>query len=156
MEPRIIERGDIRAVGLRGEFDQETGSEIPELWRTFWPQADGIPDRVPGVALGVIEMLDKETGRFAYTAACEVTEIGAIPEGLSATTLAGGRFAVFTRKLSSPDIHAELSQAFQYIHGTWMAQNRDRLRGYYELEVYDDRFDPQELSGEIDIYVPIR
>jgi len=131
-------------------------SDGPGLWQRFWPQASRISYRCTnGPALGVVEVIDRETGAFAYTAAVEVERIDAVPQGLTAKTLAGGRFAVFTHTLTSPDIGGELRRTFQYIYGTWVPKSDACLRAWYDLEVYDARFDARRMCGEIDIYVPI-
>ncbi len=156
MEPKIIERGDFHVVGLRDTFTLDNNSEIPELWGRFWPHCQRIANIVPGVSLGVSEMLDKETGHFGYIASVEVTEIGEVPEDLASVTLEGGRFAVFTHKIRSANLTAELPQTFRYIYGTWAEKSSEKLRANYDIEYYDERFDPLNLSGEIDIYVPIR
>jgi AraC family transcriptional regulator len=154
MEPTYIERGDIAFVGLREDVDAKQGSDGPGLWRRFWPLASRISHRRPG-ALGVIEAVDREAGAFAYWAAVEVEQIDAVPEGLAGKTLEGGRFAVFTHTLKSPDIGGELRRTFQYIYSTWVPKSEVCLRAWYDLEVYDERFDPAAMCGEIDIYVPI-
>jgi len=156
LEPAIIERGDISFVGLREEVRARQKSDGPGLWQRFWPQASRISYRCKGgPALGVVEVVDRETGTFAYTAAVEVERIDAVPDGLVAKTLEGGRFAVFTHTLTSPDIGGELRRTFQYIYGTWVPKSDVCLRAWYDIELYDARFDAARLCGEIDIYVPI-
>jgi predicted transcriptional regulator YdeE len=31
-----------------------------------------------------------------------------------------------------------------------------KLRAYYDLELYDDRFDSKTISGEVDVWVPVK
>jgi AraC family transcriptional regulator len=160
MEPTFKEREDIDVVGLREEAAPRAGVDGVSLWRRFHPMIPAIPHRRGKHELGVIEILDKTTGALAYSAAIEV-ERGAfkkrpVPAGLTAKTLPGGRFAVFTLKLTNGDIGGELRRTFGYIYGTWVPKSGIKLRAQYDLELYDERFDPKTLSGEIDIWVPVK
>lgn len=155
MEPTIIERGDIHVVGLCGSFDQESSVSIPDLWRRFNPEPGEIPNVVPDRYWGVIEMTNMDVGEFDYSVALEVTEPGAPPEGMVANTLPGGRFAVFTHKIRTVPFGAELRQTMRYIYGTWVERSEECLRTWYELELYDERFNRGTMGGELDIYVPI-
>jgi AraC family transcriptional regulator len=156
MEPKYIEHGDISFVGLRQVPDPGKRADGPGTWRSFVPYIDKIPHRRGCHMLGVIEVIDKDAGAFAYSAAIEVDRIADVPEGLTAKTLAGGRFAVFTHRLATRDIGGELTRTFGYIYGTWVPKSGTKLRAYYDLEVYDERFDPKTISGEVDIWVPVK
>jgi AraC family transcriptional regulator len=156
VEPKYIEHDDIHFVGLRQETHPREVADGPGVWRRFRPFIENIRHRRGSHALGVIEVVDKEAGVFAYSAAIEVDRIAQVPRGLAAKTLPGGRFAVFTLKLASRDIGGELRRAFGYIYGTWVPNSGAKLRAYYDLEVYDDRFDSKTISGEVDIWVPVK
>jgi len=161
MKPNFIEHGDISFVGLREEAEPKTRVDGPALWRRFVPLMDKIPHRRGMHTLGVIEVVDKDAGAFAYSAAVEVERAALkrtakLPDGLVANTLPGGRFAVFTHKLASRDIGGELTRTLGYIYGTWVPNSGAKLRAYYDLEVYDERFDPATISGEVDIWVPVK
>ncbi len=155
MEPTFITHGDIRFVGLTDTIGPDHDADGPSVWRRFHPWIPKIAHRLPDHTLGVIEVIDKETGTFAYSAAVEVDRLDDVPEGLTGKTLAGGRFAVFTHTLASPDIGAELKRTFQYIYGTWVPRTGAKLRAWYDLEYYDHRFDPATMSGEVDIWIPV-
>lgn len=155
MEPTFTERGDVHFVGLQEDIAPGGQSDGPNVWRRFRPYAEKIKHRMSN-DLGVVEIVDKETGAYAYSAGVEVSAIEDVPDGLVGKTLKGGRFAVFTHTLASQDIGGELKRTFGYIYGTWIPNADVCLRAYYDLEVYDDRFDHRTLSGEIDIWVPIK
>ncbi len=156
MTPRFKERDDITFVGLREDASIKAGVDGPGLWRHFGPLIEKIPHRRGTHTLGVIEVLDKQAGAFAYTAAVEVERVGKLATGLTSKTLKGGRFAVFTHKLASCDIGGELRRTFGYIYGTWVPNSGVKLRAHYDLELYDERFDPKTISGEVDIWVPVK
>ena len=156
MEPRFAERDDVTFVGLREDADAKRKVDGPGVWRRFRPFIERIAHRRGTHTLGVIEVIDKTGGAFAYSAAVEVDRIANVPEGLAAKTLPGGRFAVFTHRLASRDIAAELTRSFGYIYGTWVARSGIKLRAYYDLELYDHRFDNKTIAGDVEIWVPIK
>lgn len=161
MEPKFAERGDISFVGLRLDVDAKKGADGPDVWRRFHPMIEKIRHRRGTHALGVVEVIDKAAGAFAYSAAVEVERVAVeraadVPQGLIGKTLPGGRFAVFTHRLASCDIGAELMRTFGYIYGTWVPRSGTKLRAYYDLEVYDQRFDSKTITGEVDIWVPVK
>jgi AraC family transcriptional regulator len=82
MEPTFKERGDISVVGLREDIAPGTRADGPNVWRRFRPLIDKIPHRRGTHAFGVIEVIDKTAGVFAYSAAVEVERIAEVPAGL--------------------------------------------------------------------------
>ena len=156
MEPTFTEREDIPVVGLSSTVQAGQSSDGPGQWRRFRSYVEKIKHRRGKDYLGVVEVVDKAAGTFRYSPAVEVSHIEDVPDGLTAKTLSGGRFAVFTHRLASRDIGGELRRTFGYIYGTWVPKAGVCLRAYYDLEVYDERFDSQALTGEIDIWVPVK
>jgi len=160
MTPTYTERGDLTVVGLAQPFNvKDGGTDGPAVWRRFHPFIHGIAHRVNRHTLGISEVVDHDAGDFLYSPAVEVSEApdasGELPDELFTKVLKGGRFAVFTVKLTSPDIGGEIRQAYQYIYGPWADENRQCLRDWYDFEYYDERFDPETLAGEVDIWVPV-
>ena len=156
MEPTFLERGDIHVVGLNTCVGTGGEPDGTETWRRFRAAMHDVPGRIGAHAFGVIEVVDKDAGTFTYWAAVEVASEGSAPRGLKAKTLEGGRFAVFTLTLATPDIANELKQAFGYIYGIWLPRSNVDLRAFYDIEYYDDRFDPKRTKGAIDIWVPVK
>lgn len=54
------------------------------------------------------------------------------------------------------DIHEDIQKTIKYIWGTWLPKSGYEYTGTPDFELYDDRFNPLEMKGEIDIYIPIR
>ena len=98
---------------------------------------------------------DGGCGAFTYTAAVEVTRLDNVPEGMRAHRIAPHAYAVFTHKVTSPDIPSDIRKTPRYIWATWLPQSGYEHAAAPELELYDERFDPMTPAGEFDIYIPV-
>jgi AraC family transcriptional regulator len=156
MQPTFIEHDDIHIAGLKDRVGDGGEQDGTPIWRRFRSRMDDIESRVGDHSFGVVELVDKEKGQIDYWASIEVAKETEVPEDLETRTLSGGRFAVFEHTLTSPDIGAELRQAFHYIYDSWLPSSGEQLRAYFDLEHYDDRFDPKTLSGTLEIWVPVK
>jgi AraC family transcriptional regulator len=154
MEPRIARRAAFNVIGLAGRFTPPTASRIPELWTRFVARIDQIPHRQGAGTYGVCSEADPATGDeggFTYVAAVEVERIDAVPEGMIALTVPGGRYAVFTHAGHISRLH----DTVQRIWGSWLPASRYRHVPRPDFEVYDERWNPGTGLGEIDVWVPI-
>jgi len=155
LTPTFTTCPDIRIVGLAQPFRKSEGLDGPTVWRRFRPFVEQIPNRVGSHTYGLNEVVDMDAGELIYAPAVEVSEIGDLPGELFGKTLEGGRFAMFAVPLSGGDIGAEFRRAYDFIYGAWAQRDGVRLRAYYDFEYYDERFDPETLSGEASIWVPV-
>jgi AraC family transcriptional regulator len=74
---------------------------------------------------------------------------------MEALTVPAGTYAVFTHY---GPLFGEngLNTSYEYIYGHWLPQSGYELSGAPELELYDERFDPNgSPQSEMDLYVPI-
>lgn len=156
MEPVIVEMGEILAIGLSGDYAPDSTSEIPALWAAFGAAAPGIPNAVPGRAFGIC-VANPSAGDcgFTYTAALEVSSLDDLPDGMKAHRIAPQSYAVITHKMTSPDIPNDLRKTLDYIWHSWLPQSGYEHAASPELEIYDHRFDPVNLTGEFDYCVPV-
>ena len=161
MTPTFTTRPDINIVGLAQPFRRGGVLDGPAVWRRFGPYIERIPNRVGTHTFGINEVVDMAAGELVYAPAVEVSDFGGLPDGLFGPdklfkkTLEGGRFAVFAVPFSGGDIGAEFRRVYDFIYGAWAEENRSRLRAFYDFEFYDERFDPETLSGEASIWVPV-
>jgi AraC family transcriptional regulator len=122
--------------------------------RAFTRQIGAIPHRRGNLRFGVcIPAEEPASGdaRFTYLTGVEVDRIDAVPDGMIALTIAGGRYAVSTH--SGPI--ACIKDTFKQVFGNWLPATPHRHLPLPDFELYDDRFDPATREGEVDIHVPI-
>ena len=155
LTPTFTTRPDIPVVGLAQPFRRGGDLDGPAVWRRFRPFMEQIPNRVGAHTFGLNEVVDMAAGDLVYAPAVEVSELGDLVDGLFGKTLEGGRFAVFAFPLSGGDIGTDFRRVYDFIYGTWAKQGGERLRAFYDFEYYDARFDPETLTGEVSIWVPV-
>lgn len=154
-EPRIETCDARRLIGLKMTIARGGQREIPGLWRRFRTAYPEVPNKIEKGVYGVCYDHGKD-GRFNYLAAVEVEPKTKPGEGQTKLDLPAGRYAIFTHKVTEPNLAPGLLQSFNYIFGTWLPASDYELGEGPDFEYYDERFNAAEMSGEIDIYVPVR
>ncbi len=156
MEPKIVKKPMFKAVGMAKEFSQDSSDGIPALWTAFWKRHSEIKNAVEGHCLGLCVGVEDDDA-FTYAAALEVSDIVDVPKDMCAWTIAGQTYAVFSVSLTGTEpIGVELRRANRYIWNTWLPKSGYVFAKAADFEYYDERFDPKTLSGEIDLYIPLR
>ena len=159
MEPQIVEKPALKAIGMADRFTLATQPEIPGLWRRFVARRAEIPAVVGDHGLGLCIDVDDDENEdaFVYAPAVEVTSLDKVPDGMQPFDLGPGTYAVFTVPLAGAEpIGKEIGRAFRFIWNTWLPKSGYTFAGGPEIEFYDDRFDPATMSGEIELWIPVR
>lgn len=157
MKPEIVEYPALTCIGMGGSFEPKSVNEIGALWSRFMQRYEDIPRVNPAFTLGICcnqhPNVPKQPGHsIVYIAAAPVESCDNIPQGMVKCELPAGRYAKFTHKGAI----AELPHTVDYIWGTWLPKGEYEFRDAPDFEIYDERFDPETMQGEIDIFVPIK
>ena len=157
MQPKFVDLPEFEVAGLAGRYVVGKTEGIPALWTEFvgaWQRA-GKP--FPNVSYGLCYDESESDGSegealpFTYVAAFPIGSAEETPAGLVRRTLSANQYAVFTHRgpvTSIQDTYAE-------IFGSWLPKSGCRRADGPDFELYDERFDEQNLSGEVDIYLPV-
>ena len=154
MQPVIVSLPAFHVVGLEGTFAPEAMSQIPDLWGRFLPRKAGIPGRKGDVTFGFSRPHvpgPHGTKVFVYTAAVEVVDLSAVPEGLVGFTVPGATYARFTH--TGP--FAGIGRTIDAMWTQWIPASGLVPTQGLEFERYDDRWDAGTASGPVDLYVPV-
>lgn len=158
MEPKFIERAEERLIGMGGSFKPGSFEEIGRLWDRFNERQKEIKNISGNYALGVCcsrhdAIALKEGDSMVYIAARPVDSLDQenIPEGMVSISLPKTQYAVFTH--SGP--LRNLRHTINYIWGTWLPRSNFKHAENFDFELYDERFHPDTMDGEVDIYIPI-
>jgi AraC family transcriptional regulator len=131
----------------------EKGADIGALWQRFEAGADGIANRVQGVGyeLHWYPAGEHDWQDVTVMVGVQVTEPGAIPDGMAARTLPASRYAVFTHRLAEGGYEGANAAM-----DAWLEAGPYRLREQLSIQRYDSRFkggdDPE---SEIDFLLPV-
>jgi len=155
MEPRITDHDAFAVVGLPLKVGHATTHEISTLWDRLIARVGEIPGRIEGSAYGLLYNFDKREGSFDYLASVAVEGDAAVPDGMARIEVAAQTYAVFTHRIENPVLSQDLPRVFNYIYGTWLPDSGYLVAEGPEIEYYDSRFDPNNNSGEIDLYIPV-
>jgi AraC family transcriptional regulator len=154
MEPKIEPRAAFHVIGLPGQVTPAQSTRIPEIWSRFAPRMHEVPKRVGQRSYGVcLENAgdDAETGCFTYVAGVEVSQIEHVPDGMIAVTVPANTYAVFTHRGHVSQIKDTFGRAL----GQWLPAASYLHVAAPHFEQYDERFNPQTSSGEVDLYSPV-
>ena len=150
MEPRLESRPAMIVIGMhyRGKNENE---EIPALWQAFWPRHAEIQGRKSDIiSYGLSYNFDTEKSEFDYIAGFEVGADSPVPEGMQRVEVPAQQYAVFECSLPA------LMETIQYAYDEWVPKSSyQRSPDGFELEVYDERFMPDEGKLEMSLWAPI-
>lgn len=145
----------IKVVGRHSELSHR----VPIAWLDLTNRLDQIPHKVdPTLFYGLFpesdQLNDGENGVFTYWVGTEVSEVGALPEGMVALSLPEQRYVVATVKGPKEAI----SQAYTNLFG-WLKANGQRTDGErLGFELYNTArmpVTPPYDQFDYDIYKPL-
>lgn len=133
-------------------------NQTPQLWKTFMPRRMEIKNQKSTVLFSMqiygtqfFENFDPHR-EFTKWAATEVRDFSDIPAGMEGFTLVSGLYAVFPYQGDATDAEA----AFRYIFQTWLPSSAFLLDNRPHFEILGDKYKPNNVDSEEDIWIPIR
>lgn len=160
MEPKIVNMGEVKVVGIQVVGSPQTG-EFGRVWPQLFQRSKEIERKAvvaveENVSYGV-QSYDKELmkkGVWKYTAAVEIAEGAATPEGMAQLTLPAYQYAVFEYRGA---VGSKLGELFGYIYREWLPKSGYIVAAPFDFELYDQRFKgPLDESSILEIYVPVK
>jgi predicted transcriptional regulator YdeE len=157
--PTRIELPDLRLVGACSFANYfENGQQVlfGETWERL--RQDTIDDSLRtnlnewfGLELYPADF--KQNRRWYYAACAAVKSLDVeYPSHLISRFIPAAEYVKFTVK--GPV--TEIAPAFRHIYDSWLPQAGVKLKGYYDLEYYDERFKgPCDAESMMDILLPL-
>jgi len=130
------------------------------LWGQFMPRRKEIRNNVNN-DLYSMQVYDKslkmtdfnQETTFVKWAAIEVTDFDAIPEGMGAYTITGGKYVVFRHKGSVQSF----VKSINYIHEEWLPNSDYELDAREHFEILGEKYlGPNNPNSEEDVWIPIK
>lgn len=157
-EPEIGDVPQHAMVGLATRF-YDVGSErnniaekLPPLWADFMARFDEVERKVPGVAYGAIRQTEADSEELQYVAAARVKGgQPSVPDGMVEFEVPNATYATFEHRGLPEDLDLTVS----YIYSTWLLQSGMRHTYGPDLEIYDERFQPDSPESVVLYAIPV-
>ncbi|MEZ5336422.1 MAG: GyrI-like domain-containing protein [Methanolobus sp.] len=157
MEPRIESLPATKLIGMHRRMSLAQNRTV-ELWQSFMPKRMEIPNRLNSdyISMNVYpegqKVMLSPTTMFNKWAAVEVSSHDAIPDGMEAYTLKGGKYAVF--------IHKGPASAFpgtmQFIFAEWLPASGYEIDDREHFEVLPEDYDRNNPGAEEEVWIPLK
>lgn len=163
VEPSITELPEMTVVGYGANFicimspDRNNEKIISPLWDRFFEDSHLIKNRTSKRTIGYCIPLERSNSprnhadECYYMACAEIGNRNEIPSGMEVRSVSSGKYAIFTHKGKLD----QLEYTLRYIYGPWLLKSKAQLRNEPDLEIYDQRFNPDSEDSEFDICIPI-
>jgi AraC family transcriptional regulator len=152
LDPPRFETGrTLLVAGLGERYRFETNQGIPLQWQRFAPYIGNIPGQVSNVTYGVCCNSDG-AGNFEYIAGVEVSNFDELPGELRHVRIPPQRYVVFTHR----DHISAIRGTWHTIWNKWLPASGYEVADAPDFERYDDRFDSQTGTGEVEIWLPLK
>jgi AraC family transcriptional regulator len=148
--PRIERRGAMLIAGVGGHYTSANRHRLHEQWARFGATLAALPGRVGQAEYGVSSMT--EDG-FDYLTGVEVSDPKKVPEGLRVLKLPAQRYAVFAHEGHV----SAIPETCEAIGRDWLPKSGHQAAGPPEIiERYGEDFDPEEGTGGIEVWLPLK
>lgn len=142
-DPKILDRGAFRVVGLSSKCSFEDISAIPALWQAFNAREAEVENPQQGASYGVSCDAD-EAGYFRYVAGVEAKGTS---QGMDCVDIPAQQYAVFSHQGHVSDLPTTVYTVWnKYLPDAGLEAVKAP-----DFEVYDRRFDAQTSRGVVDI-----
>ncbi|WP_240793385.1 GyrI-like domain-containing protein [Psychrobacillus vulpis] len=158
MEPKIIKKKSFQVIGYTFEANLqeiEAGNLCKKALTRLQETSDKILNKV-GDHIYLIQIYPMKEDfnafkdKFTQIIAFEVSHSTDVPEGAIHHTIPENLYAAYTHKGPEADLH----KTYEYLYGKWMNENGYKPIGY-DMELWDDRYEPENSTNEIDLFIPI-
>ncbi|GFN31474.1 GyrI-like domain-containing protein [Paenibacillus xylaniclasticus] len=166
MNYRIVTKPAFKVIGFDIHTTTQDGKnhqDIPAFWQDYLrnDRSSRIPNRVhkdTPVELGICHSFDMTTGSFIYTIGMEAEHFESIEDNeLTCHEFDTAEYAVFTTPKSPLDQFSQsIQNTWSAIFSEWFPHNDYEHAGTPELEIYDERSNPEHGEVQMDIYIPIK
>ena len=89
--------------------------------------------------------------RFTQILCYEVSELGDIPLNMISHIVPESKYVTYTHK----GLESELGRTYDYLYGQWIRETGNEPKGY-DFEMWDERYKPESVDNEIDIFIALK
>ena len=148
--PRLVAGAEVRIVGLAAHYSYDAIAGIPGQWQRFMTFATTIPERRPGIPIGVATNVDADGG-FDYICAVEVSAFSTMPAEWVRIAIPAHRYAVFEHLGHVSTIQ----NTYSAIWDEWLPAHQLTSSDAPSIERHKETFDPRTGNGGVDLWIPV-
>lgn len=163
LNPRFEEFGPVTIAGLVGQHQAASMQQtMRQQWRRFEPDIAYITGRRDPNTYGIMYNVLRGAREFSYMTGVAVGDFATTPEHLGRSLLQKIRYAKFAHEGDVTTIRNTIDA----IMGQWLPAsgethfgkdaNPDAVSVPDFIERYGPGFDPKALSGDIEIWLPLK
>lgn len=142
MDPNVVARQEMILVGCASD-----GSDIHGTWVKFMEREKDIKHKVEGTSYEW-----HAWGARKCLVGAEVTEVDAVPEGLSVMRVPAGQYAIFTHRLANGGY-----EGLNPVMHQWLTTGPYEQISDISIQVFDARFKGgDQPDSEIDFWIPVK
>lgn len=159
LEPELEEAPARTMVGMATRFYDTSsernniGDKLPPLWAGFMSRYGEVAQQGRRVAYGVIRQAAPGSEQLEYVAAAQIHgRDNSVPSGMVEVEIPSATYATFEHR----GLPTEIDLTVSYIYSTWLMQSGMRHTYGPDLEVYDERYQPDSPSSVVLYAIPVR
>ncbi|GGF80784.1 hypothetical protein GCM10010912_27400 [Paenibacillus albidus] len=88
---------------------------------------------------------------FTHILCYEVSHHGDIPLNMVSHAVTESKYVTYTHK----GLESELSRSYDYLYGQWIIETGNEPKDY-DFEIWDERYKPESLDNEIDLFIALK
>ncbi|UOK65825.1 GyrI-like domain-containing protein [Paenibacillus sp. PK1-4R] len=97
------------------------------------------------------EDFNAKVDKFTHLIGYEVTSLENVPSEMISHDVPDNQYVTCTHR----GIESEIGDTYDYIYGQWLGENGHEPKDY-DFEIWDERYQSESVSNEIDIYVALQ
>jgi len=150
--PRFERHKVMLVAGINRRYSGvDAGASIPGQWQQFAKHVGSITGQIGQTTYGVCYNTDDE-GSMDYLCSVEVADFNSLPPEFVRLRLPAQRYVVFFHRHHISAIRG----TWNAIWNGWLPQSGHVAADAPLFERYDERFDPHNGSGGVELWVPIK
>lgn len=158
-KPKVILKQSFQVVGysfkanLKEIEEKQLGKKTLEKLKA---NQDKIPHKI-GNAIYLIQLypmkenFNANKDPFTQIIGYKVSNVDDIPKDAILHHVQENDYVAYTHQ----GLESELQTSYDYLYGKWLDENNYYSLGY-DIEIWDDRYHPEEPTNEIDMLIPIK
>ncbi len=152
MDIQVIEKDEIKVVGLSWNGTYSQAETIPHLFHVMEERLGEVPNQTKEPVL-IAPFHSRET-EFTYYVTTPVEEIAEIPEGMVGFTIPRKNYVVAIHKGKPEEVANTYQEIFKWMNDYGYEQDHHALG----LEIYKEEHKQQNAQGDLyyEIYLPVK